>query len=167
MEAQAHLPSVLSEGRLPEQANEIVVGYHYATSLLNEADLAEIERKSNEAQSEGTYYNGAEEGYKGDLLNKEVTLQFFDDTTQEYVDPTTFKIVGILTEPSYDWYIDSTIQFSDELMDMFPDLITYPATTIFVDSIENVMPVLDLLKEENYQVYSQIEQLDQLRICSS
>ncbi|MFC7685368.1 ABC transporter permease [Ureibacillus sp. GCM10028918] len=162
MEAQQQLPSTLSEGRLPEEPNEIVVGYHYAQILLNDADMAAIEQKSKKAEEAGSYYDGSEEGYKGELLNKEVTLQFYDDNTQEYMEPAPFKIVGILSSPSYDWYVDSTILFSDSLLDSYPNLITYPATTIYVDSIENVMPVLELLKEQNYQVYSQVEQLEEL-----
>lgn len=162
IQAQKQLPRDLSAGRLPEKANEIVVGYHYAQNLLNDEDLAEIERKSKEAESKDSFYDGAEEGYKGDLLNKEVTLQFYDEQTQEYMDPATFTIVGVLSKPSYEWYFDSKILFSDSLLDLYPELITYPATTIYVDSIENVMPVLELLKEQNYQVYSQVEQLEEL-----
>lgn len=162
MTAQNKLPSSLSEGRLPENANEIVVGYHYGQSLLNEADLAELERKSKEAEEAGSYYDGSEEGYKDVLLNKKVNIQLYDENTQEYMEPAAFTIVGILKEPSYDWYRDTSIQFSDSLLVSYPDLITYPSTTIYVDSMENVMPVLELLKEQNYQVYSQVEQLEEL-----
>ncbi|QCR31846.1 ABC transporter permease [Lysinibacillus sp. SGAir0095] len=162
MEAQKQLPSDLSEGRLPEKANEIVVGYHYAQNLLNEADLAKIADNSKEVDESEANYEESEVGYKGELLNTEVSLQLFDDNTQEYMEPATFTIVGILKEPSYDWYSDSKILFSDSLLDLFPELITYPTTKIYVDSIENVMPVLELLKAEDYQVYSQIEQLEEL-----
>lgn len=96
------------------------------------------------------------------LLNKEVNIQLYDENTQEYMEPAAFTIVGILKEPSYDWYRDTSIQFSDSLLVSYPDLITYPSTTIYVDSMENVMPVLELLKEQNYQVYSQVEQLEEL-----
>lgn len=156
------LPSDLKEGRLPEQANEIVVGYHFGQSLLNDEDKAIIEKKSKEAEQQGTYYDGSEEGYKGDMLNKEISLQFFDNESGKYSEPSNFKIVGILKEPSYDWYIDSSIQFSDALLDKFPNLVTYPSTFIYVDSVENVMPVLDTLKDQNYQVYSQLEQLEEM-----
>ncbi|MEK9197822.1 MULTISPECIES: ABC transporter permease [Bacillales] len=156
------LPSNLNEGRLPEQANEIVVGYHFAQSLLNEEDRAIIEKKSKEAEEQGSYYDGSEEGYKGDILNKEVNLQFYNAETEAYTEPSTFKIVGILKKPSYDWYVDSSIQFSDALLDKFPNLVTYPSTFIYVDSVENVMPVLETLKDQNYQVYSQIEQLEEM-----
>lgn len=162
MDAKSKLPSDLSAGRLPIKADEIVVGYHFATSLLNDQDLAEIERKSKEAEAEGDYYDGSEEGYKGELLNQEISLQFYDEETMEYQEPATFEIVGISSVPSYDWYIDTSITFSDALLDAYPELVTYPTTKIYVDSIENVMPVLEVLKEENYQVYSQVEQLEEL-----
>lgn len=153
MDAKSKLPSDLSAGRLPIKADEIVVGYHFATSLLNDQDLAEIERKSKEAEAEG---------YKGELLNQEISLQFYDEETMEYQEPATFEIVGISSVPPYDWYIDTSITFSDALLDAYPELVTYPTTKIYVDSIENVMPVLEVLKEENYQVYSQVEQLEEL-----
>ncbi|RKJ44874.1 ABC transporter permease, partial [Butyricicoccus sp. 1XD8-22] len=99
MEAQSKLPTNLSEGRLPENANEIVVGYHYAQKLLNESDRKIIEQKSKEATEEGSWYDGSEEGYKGEILNKTVQLQFFDEETFEYLEPNSYTIVGILKTP--------------------------------------------------------------------
>ena len=162
MEARKKLPSELSEGRLPEKANEIVVGYHFAQSLLNEEDIKAIEQKSIEAAAQETYYDGAEEGYKGDLINKEVELAFYDIEKGEYRAATTFKIVGILDKPIYEFAIDSSIQFSDKVIEQFPNLDFYPFSVIYVDSVEHIMPVLDLLKENNYQVYSSVEQLEEL-----
>ncbi|MFY3793355.1 ABC transporter permease [Ureibacillus sp. MALMAid1270] len=163
MEDLAKLPSTLSEGRLPENANEIVVGYHFAQRLLNDKDREIIEQKSKEADEQGNWYNGLGEGYKGEILNKEVTLQFMDPETMEYLDEGhTFTIVGILEAPDYEFLVDSSILFSDELLEEQPDLIAYPATTIYVDTLENVLPVLDQLKENNYQVYSPIEQVKEL-----
>ncbi|RKQ19843.1 ABC transporter permease [Ureibacillus endophyticus] len=162
MAAQKKLPTNLSEGRLPEAENEIIVGYHYAQSLFNETDNAEIERKSKAAQEQGSYYDGSEEGYKGEILNKTVELQFVDDATEEYSEPKPYTIVGILKKPSYDWYIDSSIMFSDTLKNAYPSITTSSTTLIYVDSLEHVLPVLDILKENNYQVYSQVEQLEEL-----
>ena len=163
MEDQTKLPSTLSEGRLPENANEIAVGYHYAMRLLNETDQEIISQKSKEAQEQGSWYDGSEEGYKGDILNKQVELQFMDPETFEYLEQSTpFTIVGILDEPDYEFQIDNSILFSNDLFKAQPDLVSYPATTIYVDTLDNVMPVLDQLKENNYQVYSPIEQLKEL-----
>nr|WP_106784290.1 FtsX-like permease family protein [Lysinibacillus timonensis] len=162
MEAQAKLPSTLSEGRLPKSANEIVVGYHYAQQLLNDKDRELIEQKSKEAEEQGTWYNGADEGYKGVIVNQQVNLQFMDEETFEYLEPSTYTIVGILEEPAYDFVIDNSILFSEDLLEIQTDLATYRTTTIYVDSLENVLPVLDQLKESNYQVYSSIEQIKEM-----
>lgn len=163
IEDQAKLPSTLSEGRLPKNANEIAVGYHFAQSLLNEKDRDIIEQKSKEASEQNTWYDGSEEGYKGELLNREVELQFMDSETFEYLDQSaTFTIVGILDEPDYEFQIDNSILFSDDLFVVQRDLVSYPTTTIYVDSLDYVLPVLDELKENNYQVYSPIEQIKEL-----
>lgn len=162
IKAQSKLPSNLSQGRLPKATNEIVVGYHYAQKLLNEADKAEIERKNKEAEKNGTSYNGEEEGYKGDILGKKVTIEFSTGEEGEEILTNEFTVVGVLEQPSYDWYIDSSIMFEQGVLELFPSLETYPSTKIHVDSLENVMPVLDSLKEEGYQVYSVVEQLEQM-----
>ncbi|SOC35633.1 ABC transporter permease [Ureibacillus acetophenoni] len=163
MEDQAKLPSTLSEGRLPENANEIAVGYHFARALLNDKDREIIEQKSKEAEEQGTWYDGLEEGYKGEILNKQVNVQFMDPETMEYLEQiSTYTIVGILDEPDYEFQIDSSILFSDDLFLAQPNLVSYPATTIYVDTLDNVLPVLDQLRESNYQVYSPIEQVKEL-----
>lgn len=162
MEAQSKLPSNLSEGRLPTASNEIIVGYHYAQNLLNEADQAEIERKSREAEANGTWYDGEEEGYKGEIIGKTVTLEFEDGEGDQEVQSGEFTVVGVLKKPSYEWYIDSSVIFGQGLQTLLPSLETYPTTTIFVDSLENVIPVLDILKEQGYQVYSVVEQLEEM-----
>ena len=61
----------LSEGQLKKEVNEIVVGYQFAQSLLNEAYWVAIEKQNREPEVNGTWYNGSEEGYKGELLGKE------------------------------------------------------------------------------------------------
>lgn len=164
MAAQAKLPSNLSAGRLPQAPNEIVVGYHYAQNLLNEADAAEIERKSKEAEANGTWYNGEEEGYKGEILGKQVKLELTMDEEGTQTETATFTVVGILKKPSYDWYTDSSVIFGQSLLEQFPKLVTYPSTKIYVDSLENVMPVLNELKEQGYQVYSVVEQLEEMDV---
>ena len=163
MEDQAKLPSTLSEGRLPENANEIVVGYHFAQRLLNDKDREIMNQKSKEAEENGTWYDGLGEGYKGEILNKEIMLQFMDPESMEYLDESsTYTIVGILDEPDYEFLVDSSILFSDDLLQAQPNVVSYPATTIYVDTLDNVMTVLDELKENNYQVYSPIEQVKEL-----
>lgn len=164
MEAQQQLPNNLSAGRLPQQPTEIVVGYHFAQSLLTEADQQLIDKKAREAEAEGTWYDGAEEGYKGDIIGKEVQLTIPLHADGAKSEPTIFTIVGVLKKPSYDWFIDNQIQFSEQLPQLFTDIELYPSSIIFVDSLENVMPTLEVLKDKGYQVYSVVEQLEQMEV---
>lgn len=162
MEAQQQLPSNLAEGRLPEATNEIVVGYHFAQTLINDADAREIERKSREAEKNGTWYDGADEGYKGDILGKQVDITI--PVTVNTNETKRFTVVGILEKPGYDWYIDNQVQFTDALQADLPMLDLSPSTTIFVDTLEYVIPTLDALKEQGYQVYSVVEELKEVEI---
>lgn len=162
MEAQQQLPSNLAEGRLPEATNEIVVGYHFAQTLINDADAREIERKSREAEKNGTWYDGADEGYKGDILGKQVDITI--PVTVNTNETKRFTVVGILEKPGYDWYIDNQVQFIDALQADLPMLDLSPSTTIFVDTLEYVIPTLDALKEQGYQVYSVVEELKEVEI---
>lgn len=163
MTALVKLPSTLSEGRLPEGPNEVVIGYHFAQSLLNEVDQQEIERKSKEAEQNGTWYDGSEEGYKESLMGKEVLLQFTTDIAEGTQSaPEPFTVVGISKAPSYEWAIDNSVTLSKDLMSVYPTLTTHQETTIYVDSMEYVMPILDELKEQGYQVYSVLEQMKEV-----
>ena len=64
----------LFEGKYPTKPTEIIVGYHFAQTLLNEADRNTIEEKSKKAEAEGTYYDGNEDGYKESLVGKEIEV---------------------------------------------------------------------------------------------
>lgn len=164
MEAQQKLPNTLSSGRLPKSAEEIVVGYHFAQNLLNEEDKQAIQKKSHEATANDSWYDGSEEGYKGDLIGKEISLILPIDENGTMAEQRVFKIVGIWKEPSYEWYQDTTIYLNDKVMTLYEGLQVYSDSTIYVDSLEYVIPVLEQLKEKNYPVYSVVEQLEQMNM---
>lgn len=163
MDAYGELPSTLNQGRLPENENEIVVGYHFAQSLINEADKAALQKKNEEAEQNGTWYDGSEEGYKGDILNKTISLQFKDDSG-ELIESKQFKVVGIKQKPDYEYNIDSQILFHQNLLYNLPKESYYTEQTIYVDSVENVLPIVDELKEQGFKVYSQMEQLKEIKM---
>lgn len=70
----------LAKGRYPTKSNEIVVGYHFAQTLLNERERDVIAEKSKKAEAEGTYYDGSEEGYKESLIGKNIDLSLVPHT---------------------------------------------------------------------------------------
>lgn len=155
------LESNVKEGRLPEKANEIIVGKHFGQALLNDVDRLTIEQKMRDAEKNGTYYDGSEEGYKGELIGTKVKLRIMNYNDEPIQDWQEFTIVGIKPDPAYDWMQDSSIIFHQD-MKSTKGLETYNEHKIYVDTAENVMPLLKELRDEGYQVYSQVEQLDEM-----
>ena len=166
----------LSAGTYPTETNEIVVGYHFAQTLLNDADRKAIEEKSKEAQVNGDYYDGAEEGYKESLIGKEIEVAF-----HSYEDMSTqtarqmFKIVGVLAKPTYEWAIDNKIYATDEVAPVLEEMFVatfpnqqeewfYDRFEIYATSLEYVKPILEELRAKGYGVYSVTEQLEELNV---
>jgi len=166
----------LAEGEYPTKPNEIVVGYHFAQTLVNDADRKIIEEKSKKAEAEGTYYNGSEEGYKDSLIGKEIELSLMPriDGAEE-TEKMKYTIVGVMKKPSYDWMIDNSVYMDTEQKPLLAtnlaatgkvkeDDMFYSEFNIFADSMENVKSILDKLKDKGYSVYSVTEQLDKLNV---
>lgn len=166
----------LAEGKYPTKPNEIVVGYHFAQTLVNDAERKIIEEKNKKAELEGTFYNGSEEGYKDSLIGKEIELSLMPHTDgAKETEKMKYTIVGVMKKPSYDWMINNSIYMDTEQKPMLAtklaatghvkeDEMFYSEFNIFADSMENVKPILDKLKDKGYSVYSITEQLDQMNV---
>ncbi|MGN7477015.1 ABC transporter permease [Solibacillus silvestris] len=175
----ATIAEPLSEGTYPKSENEIVVGYHFGQTLLNEADRKLIEEKSKEAEAEGTYYDGKEEGYKGSLIGKEIELAL---STNEHPDKLsermTYTIVGVMPKPAYEWAIENNIFMMDEQREALENVykqvvdnsetadfqLFYERFDIYAKSLEYVKPILEELRGKGYSEYSVTEQLDDLNV---
>lgn len=166
----------LSTGVYPTNANEILVGYHFAQTLLNDADRKRIEEKSLEAQANGDYYDGSEEGYKESLLGKEIEVAFrsYEDVSKQ-TERQKFKIVGVLAKPSYEWAIDNKMYLSDAVApkleesfgQAFPEqqeALYFDRFEIYATSLEYVKPILEELRDKGFGVYSVTEQLEELNV---
>ncbi|MFJ8088165.1 ABC transporter permease [Lysinibacillus sp. NPDC095746] len=166
----------LAEGKYPTKPNEIVVGYHFAQTLVNDAERKIIEEKNKKAELEGTFYNGSEEGYKDTLIGKEIELSLMPHTDgAKETEKMKYTIAGVMKKPSYDWMINNSIYMDTEQKPMLAtklaatgnvkeDEMFYSEFNIFADSMENVKPILDKLKDKGYSVYSITEQLDQMNV---
>lgn len=166
----------LAEGRYPTKPNEIVVGYHFAQTLLNEKERDIIEEKSKKAEAEGTYYDGSEEGYKESLIDKNIELSLVPQTgTNENSPKMSYTIVGVMEKPSYDWMVDNSIHMDKAQKSVLvenlstdsaskEDELFYSEFNIYADTLENVKPILEKLKDKGYSVYSVTEQLDQMNV---
>lgn len=166
----------LAKGRYPTKSNEIVVGYHFAQTLLNERERDVIAEKSKKAEAEGTYYDGSEEGYKESLIGKNIDLTLVPRTgTNDETQKMSYTIVGVMEKPSYDWMVDNAIHMDKEQKavwvenlstdsNMAEDELFYSEFNIYADTLENVKPILEKLKDKGYSVYSVTEQLDQMNV---
>ena len=155
----------LAQGSYPKAADEIVVGYHYAQRLMNEADQEAYNEKVEAANKKQENYMGEDEGFKGAIVGQTVALTVENDEEQQVVKP--FKVVGVLQAPSYEWMIDNQVIFSDKAINFFAGLQPDPFPSeyiIHMDSMENVKPLLTKLKKEGLGVYSVIEQMDQINV---
>lgn len=175
----ASIAKPLSEGKYPENEKEIIVGYHFGQTLLNEADRKLIEEKSKAAEAEGTYYDGDEEGYKESLIGKEIEIAL---STHEQPDVLsermTYTIVGVMPKPAYEWAVENRIYMMDEQREVVENTYNQVVTEegasdfqlfserfdIYAESLEYVKPILEELREKGYGVYSVTEQLDELNV---
>ncbi|MBD7946072.1 ABC transporter permease [Psychrobacillus sp. Sa2BUA9] len=159
----------LSEGRMPTNDKEIVVGYHFAENLWTEQERLTWEEKGGE---EGDM----PKGYEGSILGKEVTLSLQPyDQEELFPEQWTFTIVGVAAQPARDWIVDQNILIDNSWMDELvaayktnvgeiPENFLYTRTTIYTASLEHVKAVTEELKEMGYSVYSVSEQLEQLDV---
>lgn len=161
----------LSEGRMPESPNEVVVGYHLKETFGKEVD-------------------GQYQEYQDSLIGKEIILsipQFFDEKkeTKEF----TLTIVGIAEEPvninSYQNFVNITEEKMKEIEDftgtaygalLDPSISeearetlksqesSYSYLGVYATDMEHVQGILDNARADGYNAYSPIEQLKEINL---
>ncbi len=163
----------LDSGEAPENDREVIVGHHFAASLLTDA-----ERKKRDEQAQNSETAAEEpEGFQGELIGKEIVL-----TQTEQIDGKsetkswTFTISGITKAPAKDYLQDATVYISDdwkEDMQAFAakadgaDEIEpqdYNEIKVYTSSVEDVKGVTDSLKDKGYLVYSITEELENMNL---
>ncbi|WP_411333631.1 ABC transporter permease [Metabacillus indicus] len=163
----------LDSGKAPENDREVIVGHHFATSLLTDA-----ERKKRDEQAQNSETAAEEpEGYQGELIGKEIVL-----TQTEQIDGKsetkswTFTISGITKAPAKDYLQDATVYISDdwkEDMQAFAakadgadeiETQDYNEIKVYTSSVEDVKGVTDSLKDKGYLVYSITEELENMNL---
>lgn len=162
MEEEIKAGMTLDKGRLPENENEIVIGYHFASQLLTEKELT-TEVKEGETR-----------GYTGDLLDKDIAFTLTTEGEGEKITKDfTFKVVGINKEPSRDWLQDTNIYVGESLREeLIPigsipkdfDMPLYNEVKAYAVNMQSVKVVTDGLKDKGYLVYSVTEELEQMNV---
>ncbi|WP_438313411.1 ABC transporter permease [Sporosarcina sp. FA9] len=152
----------LTEGRLPEKENEVVVGSDFSAFLMNQ----------NATESE----NAEVATYEGNLIGEQFTYKIGGDEGELHEEEIKLTIVGIGKSPAKDWiqdrsiYVDSSIiseleriYYSSKEKEENEQLF-YGNTNIYAYKIENVKAISTALKNEGYYVYSISDELEQLDV---
>ncbi|MGN7386390.1 ABC transporter permease [Sporosarcina sp. SAFN-015] len=160
---EAKVGFALQEGRLPENNNEVVVGSHFAESLI------EMEAGDSDQEAEPPTY-------KEPLIGKQFTYKMgLFEEKELFPEETTLTIVGIAKEPAKDWVMDTNIYADAAIMPELNQIfishvedadsqLFYGNVNVYADNLENVTAVSKALKDEGYSVYSIADQLEQLDV---
>jgi acetoin utilization transport system permease protein len=172
MDAELKANLTLETGAIPKSENEVIVGYHFAQSLLTEEENEKYQKELETADGQVE----APTGYEGDLVGKEITMKILKDVDgKEEVKSFTFKVAGVVGEPAKDWVIDQNIYIDEALKEeilSFASIdekgissdIPYNEVLVYASSLEQVAQVTNDLKDKGYMVYSITEELDSVNL---
>lgn len=182
----AHFPSErkagfeLAKGTYPEKANEIIVGYHFADTLLHQSVKDENVYDEN-GNPVDKYF------YQGDLLGKTIQATFLKiNGEKEETKTFTLKIVGIAEKPSRDWLTDTRVFISEQLLKeietftetpkgavngeeipndpAFTKEKTYDDVKLYANSVEDVKKIVEELNDHHYISYSIVNELEEINM---
>ncbi|WP_047980964.1 ABC transporter permease [Ornithinibacillus contaminans] len=165
----------LSEGRLPEKANEVVVGYQFVEQLIVDMDEDEIyDEETGEVKEEFRYSD--------ELVGKTITMTVQKDSEGETTEEIPLTVVGILEKPTKEWASDVNVYISQDVFEQVEEITgtpggelgidpedlettqteTYDEVHVFADNLESVQGIVDQLDEENYASYSVVSEMKQI-----
>jgi acetoin utilization transport system permease protein len=180
MAVSTHFPSEiaagleLSEGRLPENSNEVVVGYHFSENLFIATEEDVYDEDTGEVKEEFRY--------PGNIVDKTILMTVRKDEAGEITEEIPLTVVGVLKKPSREWLEDSDFYISQEV---FRQIETFTGTVggavvvesetseaghldifdqvnVYADNLESVQEVVDSLNEDNFSTYSVVSEMDQI-----
>ncbi|WP_042142280.1 ABC transporter permease [Paucisalibacillus sp. EB02] len=180
MAVSAHYPSEvasgleLSEGRLPENPNEVVVGYHFSDKLFIDSAENVYDEETNEVKEEFRF--------KGNVMDQTITMTVKQDEEGKVKEEIQLTIVGVLEKPGREWMIDQDVYISQEVFEQIetftgsvggviaaePDqmetghLEIFDLVNVYADNLEAVQGIVETLKEENYATYSVVSEMEQI-----
>ncbi|KIL51018.1 ABC transporter permease [Jeotgalibacillus campisalis] len=179
----AHFPSEiasgaeLAEGRLPEAADEVVVGHHFIPLLTpTEGNPDELYNEDGLIKEELQF----DENVIGQIFTMEIAKTDGDQETTEEFD---VKIVGVMKAPGREWEWDQHVYITDDLLDeletftgtpgaalmdpsTFEDVsaeeVPYDQVTVIASDLESVKNVSEQLEDQNYMSYSIVNEMEQM-----
>ena len=146
----------LSDGAMPAAEGEVLVGFHFAQSLLTE------EEQENTAEGEELA------GFAGNLVGQtfEIELKPYegegDPVIQEYT------VAGITDEPAKDWMMDSSIyadgSWSKTIAESLGTEEAPREVLVYAEELQYVEAITEKLKKDGYFVYSVTEELGSMNM---
>ncbi|MDC3413144.1 ABC transporter permease [Terrihalobacillus insolitus] len=168
----------LSAGRLPEKANEIVVGYNFVESLYSTtAPPNDIRDESGNIKEEYKYND--------DLVGKNIDMKVTQlNEGKEESSTITLQIVGITKKPTREWARDQTVFISESVMKEIEaftgtprgmvkppnddiqmpeqDPNAYDEVKIYANNLEAVDGIINQLDLNDYASYSVVSEMKQI-----
>lgn len=183
----AHMPSEtkagleLSEGKLPESENEVIVGYHFVQDLVpNDGDPETLYDERGQVKKEARY--------KESLIGKEITMNVVKlEGEKEVKNKLKVTVVGIREKPTKEWIYDNSVFVSDGVLKQIenftgtprgmmkdtnnPDMEVpeigidqYDQVKVYAKDLESVKGISDTLEKDKYSVYSVVNELKEVNI---
>ncbi|WP_261130643.1 ABC transporter permease [Bacillus sp. Marseille-Q3570] len=174
----------LSEGRLPESDEEVVIGYDFANSLAKWNGEEPPPLNEDGTVKEGSAYDGE---LIGETLDMKV-MKYEDGEEKSKI--IQLKVVGVGKKPTREWMRDQNVFISEKVladieaftgtpngMLVTPDIPeehrpslenreerVYNQVAIFADDTENVKAISEELKKKNYFTYSVVNEMEQINL---
>lgn len=183
----AHMPSEmkagleLSDGRLPEKDDEVIVGYHFIQDLApKDADPETLYDEQGKVREESRF--------KENIIGKKAIMKILKIEDDKEVEKSIeVTVVGIREKPAKDWYYDNSVFISDGMLKKIenytgtlrgmpidpnnpgkngPDYQTdsYDSVKVYAKDLESVKEISDSLEDENYGVYSVVNELKDINV---
>ncbi|HUC92821.1 MAG TPA: FtsX-like permease family protein [Paenibacillus sp.] len=160
----------LSAGRMPENPDEIVVGYHFSLVLQGASGAGE---SGNSGNSGSPGESAATETLIGSpLVVKSKEIEYPADGEEARMlgeREQTFTIVGVLKAPSREYMQDTGVLIDiANYADLMPNLAKLepeaPLHTVYVyaDNASNVGKISKQLRAEGYRLYSAADSIKEM-----
>lgn len=144
----------LSEGAMPDSDDEVVVGYHFAESLLTEE---EMKQEGDEPT-----------GFKGTVIGQTFEMELTPYEGEGEPATWRFKVAGVAEEPAKDWMMDGSIYIADSWTGPIIEKLSIEKSpseiAVYADELQSVGGITEALKNEGYYVYSVTEELGSMNM---
>lgn len=146
----------LSEGEMPKTKQEVLVGYHFAQSLLTE------EEREASADSD------APTGFAGSVIGQTFKLELTPFEGDSEPASWEFTVSGIMEEPGKDWIVNNSVYIDKSWGPVFTESLGIEENPhgilVYADDLQNVGGITNALKDEGYYVYSVTEELGSMNM---